>query len=530
MQQHSSRTSSLYRSSGRLLLLALLALAIAAAVLLLARPRAEETLSAGSEEAGGDTPRRPSTYRNRAILRSPAPPRPHEEPEGPRIVGEIYDTDGNTLAGATVMATTFEVAGNIPSTARAVKSDERGRFELNLPDGTYQLKADLAGYGPTNAVAHSGDTVSLVLSRSGVITGRVVDESRGPVRRFTIDVLSAVPDDVPAPPPMYSQTFDSPDGTFRIDRIPPWDVILKATAEEHAPAFSEMLSVEHGQTSTVELALSRGCVLSGRVEDAQGTPLPGVFVDAESRLGAGSLSEQALRSSADVQQTQTGDDGTFRLEYVPTGDVQVRAYDGSHAVTMVASNISDCGKVEPVKVVMSPGGSIHGVARREDGSPIPHAKITLLERSVGFVNVVADEVGRYHIDDLPAGRVRVELRDGSRATMVSVNVKEGRAVERDISLFGEGTGELRGRVTAGDKPLAGIRLLVATNRGRKQGFERHTPVTDKDGNFGVPSLAAGAYVVTVMTTSVGQGTQVEEGAVTTVNLDVTPRPAAEDTN
>ncbi|WP_437941782.1 MSCRAMM family protein [Sorangium sp. So ce341] len=527
MQQHSSRTSYLHRF--RLLLLALLALAIAAAVLLLDRPRAEETRSAGSEEGGGETGRRPSSYRNRGILRAPAPSRARE-PEGPRIVGEVYDTDGNTLAGATVVAATFEVAGNIPSTASAVKSDESGRFELSLPDGTYQLKADIAGYGPTTAVAHSGDTVSLVLSRSGVITGRVVDERKEPVRRFTIDVLSAAPDDVPAPPPMTSRTFDSPDGTFVIEQIPPWSVILKATAEERAPAFSDALSVEAGDTASVELALSRGCALSGRVEDAQGTPLPGVFVDAESRVATGSLSEMAMKSSADVQQTQTGDDGTFRLEHVPTGDVQVRAYDGSHAVTALAVKISDCGKVEPVKVVMSPGGSIRGVARRDDGSPIPHAKLTLLSRSVGFVNVVADAEGRYRIDDLPAGSVRLELRDGSRATMVSVNVKEGKAVKRDISIFGAGTGEIHGRVTAGDKPLAGIRLLIATNRGRKQGFERHMPVTDKDGNFRVPSLAAGAYVVTAMATPAGRATQVEEGRVTTVNLDVTPRPEPEDTN
>ncbi|WP_437819882.1 MSCRAMM family protein [Sorangium sp. So ce1078] len=527
MHQHSSRTRYLHRF--RLLLLALLALAMAAAVLLLARPRAEESPAASREAAPGETRKGASTYRNRAILRAPAPSRPRE-PEGPRIVGEVYDTDGNTLAGATVIATTFEVAGNIPSTARAVKSDERGRFELSLPDGTYQLNADLAGYGPTNAVAHSGDTVSLVLSRSGVVTGRVVDEHKEPVRRFTIDVLSAAPEDVPAAPPMISRTFDSPDGTFRIDQLPPWSVILKATAEERAPAFSDGISVEAGETSSVELALSRGCALAGRVEDPQGTPLPGVFVDAESRLGLGSLSEMAMKSSADVQQTETGDDGTFRLDHVPTGDIQVRAYDGSHAVTTVALNISDCGKAEPVKVVMSPGGSLRGVARREDGSPIPHAKLTLLSRSVGFVNVMADAEGRFQIDDLPAERMRLELREGSRAAMVSVNLEEAKVVNRDISLFGEGTGEIRGRVTAGGKPLAGVRLLIATNHGRKRGFERHTPVTDKDGNFRVPSLAAGAYVVTALATPVGQGAHVEEGAVATVNLDVTPKRASDDTN
>ncbi|WP_437737559.1 MSCRAMM family protein [Sorangium sp. So ce1335] len=526
MQQHSSPTSILHRYFARLLLLVLLA--SAAAVLLLARPGAEGTLSA-SIEAEGETPKKASTYRNRAVLRPAAPPGPRD-PERPRIVGGVYDTDGNALAGATVIATTFEIAGNIPSAAGSVKSDERGRFELSLPDGTYQLKADLAGYGPTNAVAHGGDTVSLVLSRSGVITGRVLDERRAPVRRFTIDVLSDIPDDVPAPPPMYSSTFDSPDGSFRIDQIPLWDVILKVTAEEHAPTFSDSLYVEAGDTATVELSLSRGCPLSGRVEDQEGTPLPGVFVDAEARLGTSSLSELAMKSSADVQQTQTGEDGTFQLDHVPTGDVRVRAYDGSHAVTTLAMAISDCGKVEPVKVVMSPGGSISGVARREDGSPIPGAKLTLLARSIGFVSAMTDAEGRFHVDDLPDGMTRIELREGTRATMVSVNLKQGESVKRDISLFGAGTGELRGRVTAGDRPLAGIQLIIATNRGRARGFERHMPVTDQDGAFRVPSLAAGNYVISATGTAVGQAVSVDEGGVTAANLDVTPRPVSEDTN
>ncbi|WP_437665047.1 carboxypeptidase regulatory-like domain-containing protein [Sorangium sp. So ce1182] len=526
MQQHSSRTSYLHRFSGRLLLLVLLA--TAATALLLVRPRGEETLSASSE-AEGEPRRRTSTYRNRAILPPSAPSGPRE-PASPLTVGDVYDTDGNALAGATVIATTFEVAGNIPSTARSVKSDERGRFELSLPDGTYQLKADLAGYGPTNAVAHSGDTVSLVLSRSGVITGRVLDERKEPVRRFTIDVLSAVPDDVPAPPPMWSRTFDSPDGSFRIGQLPPWDVIIKATAEELAPAFSEALSVEAGDTAAVELSLSRGCLLSGRVEDQSGTPLPGVFVDAEARLGAGSLSELTMRSAADVQQTRTEDDGTFRLDHVPTGDVRVRAYDGSYAVTTLALAISDCGKLEPVKVVMSSGGSIRGVARRDDGTPISDARLTVLARSIGFVSVTTDAEGRFLVDDLPAGMTRIELREGSRATMVSVSLKEGETVNRDISLFGKGTGEVRGRVTAGNKPLAGIQLIIATNRGRQRGFERHTPVTDQDGTFRVPSVAAGDYVITATSAAVGRAIRVDEGSVATANLDVTPRPASEDTD
>lgn len=529
MQQHSSRTSYLHQFSGRLLLLVLLA--IAAAALLLARPRDEGTSSASSE-AEGEPRRRTSTYRNRAIVRPSAPSAPSgpREPASPLTVGDVYDTDGNALAGATVIATTFEIAGNIPSTARSAKSDERGRFELSLPEGTYQLKADLAGYGSTHAIAHSGGTVSLVLSRSGVITGRLLDARKAPVRHFTIDVLSAIPDDAPAPPPMWSRTFDSPDGSFRIDQLPPWDVIIKATAEEHAPAFSEALSVEPGDTVAVELSLSRGCLLSGRVEDQNATPLPGVFVDAEARLGTGSLSELTMKSAADVQQTRTEDDGTFRLDHVPTGDIRVRAYDGSHAVTTLAMTISGCGELEPVKVVMSPGGSISGVARRDDGTPIPGGRLTLLARAIGFVSATTDAEGRFHVDDLPAGMTRVELREGSRATMVSVNLKEGEAVNRDISLFGEGTGELRGRVTAGDKPLAGIQLMIASNRGRPRGFERHTPVTEQDGTFRVPSLAAGDYVVTATGAAVGRAVRVDDGSVATVNLDVTPRPASEDTD
>src|SRR6185437_13734829 len=121
-----------------------------------------------------------STYKNRAMIWQSAAKQ--QRAEQPKISGNVYSGDGMSLAGATILATTFDRAGNTPSTLGTVKSDEQGHFEIPLPDGTYQLNASLDGYGPTAATANAGDTVSLVLSKSGVLRGHVRDESGQPER------------------------------------------------------------------------------------------------------------------------------------------------------------------------------------------------------------------------------------------------------------------------------------------------------------------------------------------------------------
>ncbi len=461
------------------------------------------------------------SYRNRAVLpriREGAP-----DPVEPLAVrGNVYSGDGELLAGASVVATTFDMAGNMPSPVGSVRSDAEGRFAIPLPEGTYQLNATLPGYGPTAITAQAGDTVSMVLSRSGVLRGHVLDEHGRPIRRFTIDVLAVVPGDAPAPPPAWSKSFESPDGSYVADQIPAWPVMLRAVAEDRAPGFSKPISVHAGEARDVDLTVGEGCTLSGTVQDGRGNPLPRVLVNAEERTSAGSALDPTLQTST---QAQSDDDGRFTLEHVPPGTVLVRGYDGSFAVATVTVAATDCAALAPVKLTLSAGGGIAGVARRADGAPLAGARLSISDRSIGFVNVRSDGDGRFRFDAVPAGDVRIELEHRGQRTMTYVEVKDGETVTQDMTLFASGDGELRGHVTAGKRPIAGARLLVAANHGRQEGIALYFPVTGEDGSFRIPSLPEGNYLVSVMSTTSSRGLQVHAGATANVDLDagfVTP--------
>jgi hypothetical protein len=241
-----------------------------------------------------------------------------------------------------------------------------------------------------------------------------------------------------------------------------------------------------------------------------------VLVNAEARLTAGSATDPVLQTST---QAQSGDDGTFTLEHVPHGQVVVRGYDGDYAVTTVAVNISACEKLVPVKVVMGSGGVVTGVAHQADGKPLTGALVSITDRAVGFVDTQTDSAGRYRFESLPAGNLRIELvHEGQRAVR-GVQVTDGQTTTLDLALFGGGEGEIRGRVTAGNKPLAGARVLVAANHGDEDGLAMYFPVTGNDGTFRVPNITDGNYLVTVVASRASTGVQVHGTEPVTVNLD-----------
>ncbi|MFT3775218.1 MAG: carboxypeptidase-like regulatory domain-containing protein [Minicystis sp.] len=457
------------------------------------------------------------SYKNRSMV-TPPPDAPTAQADArPAIRGSVYDPDGNLIAGAKIVALTYDIAGNMASAAGTVSSGEDGNFEIPLNEGTYQLNVSGDGFGPTSVVAHTGDTVAVVLPTSGKINGKVVDEKGKPVRKFTVDVVSAVPGDAPAPPPLWSKSFDSKEGTFVVDQLPAWPVVVRASSPDFAPGFSPPIQLRPIDTHDLTITLTEGCTLEGKVLDKQGNPLPRVVVNAEERLTAGSVTDPVLQAS---MQSVSEDDGSFRLEHVPRGSVMVRGYDGDNAATSITVDAKDCSKIEPIKLVMSPGGSVEGTARTAEGKPIPGARLSIVERAVGVVNAVSDATGHFHFDDLPAGVFRIQLDHQGQSALKFVQVRENATTQIDVSLFGGGSGELKGKVVAGDKPLAGARLLVASNHGRNAGVAMYFPVTAADGSFRVPSLPAGAYLVSVMSTPAGTGVEIKKDETANLNIDV----------
>jgi len=474
----------------------------------------------GAATPASGAPQRP--YSNRSVSQKLWGAR-GAQAQSPVIKGVVYNASGNPLRDAAVTASTFEVAGNLASPAGTIKSDELGRFELPLREGTYQLSASLDGFGPAGATAHTGDTIALILPESGVITGRVLDEHRNPMSRFVIDVIVSAPGDMPAPPPVFSRRFTSLDGSFRVDQLPSRTVVVRAGAEGYAPAYSPDFNVAPGATVTADLTLARGCVLTGKVEDPSGAPAARVLVDAEARTGAGSVGELSVQTS---DQAESGEDGSFSLQNVPKGTVTVRAYSGDSAVTTALVEVSDCAQLKPLKLVMGVGASLSGVARDREGNPIAGARLTLMQRTMGFVSTASDAEGRFRFEKLSPGRTRFELSHDGLAIQRFVILEDGKENKMDMVLPAEGTGQLRGRVTAGGKPFAGAQLTVASNLGRGKGLGVFHPITGSDGTYQLDKIPQGPYVVSVVSTPVVSGAQVKSDQTATVDLDVTAQLTA----
>ncbi len=519
MQGPILRPESRRRWSGKWLLAILFALlAITVFLILYLRP----SKPAPAPEAQR-APTTRSGYRNRAVWR----PDPGGVTDGSQarqkssISGLVYDMEGLPIPGARVLATSYQLAGNIPTTAGSAESDALGRFKIDLIEGSYHLTGGKDGYGTSLIIANSGDEVSLILPRSGAVTGRVYDEQHRPVPHFAIDVITAAPDETAAPAPLWSKRFDSPDGSFLVPSLPAWPVSIRATATGYSPAFSRMVFVEPGKTQEIDLTLAVGCSLTGTVVDEKGAAAPYVFLDAEARLGAGAASEVSMEAA---KQTQSDESGRFKLDNVPTGPVMIRAYDGSHAVTTATLEVGDCAKLEPIKLTMTLGGRITGIVNGGDGKPLPFARLVLSHRSVGFVNTLSDAEGRFRFEQIPEAVVRIEAQHRGQHTVVFSTVKEGSQVEQNISLFAKGTGQLRGRISAAGRPLPGAQLLVASNHGMEEGVDIYYPLTGKDGTYQLEGLPEGTYLVSVSSTTRSTGVNVKGGEVTTQDLDIADQP------
>lgn len=277
---------------------------------------------------------------------------------------------------------------------RGVFSDSAGRFEFGgVPLGPLSIKAE-DGMGLRRTVSATLETpgesidVPIVLSATppavGQVDGLVLEAEGAPHAGATVAVSTQSG--------IVAVVETDAQGAFSAPDVPAGSVnVVAITVDGQRSGRRLGVTVSSGVTSFATVILPGTTSVSGRVEYANGDPVP------DARVAGGEVRVDA------------NDDGLFTLTGVPTGRRLIAAgieRDEQRDIefTRVGSTTIDvvAGAANFARIVLPEIGRLTGVVRDASGAPQSEVRVALPQGS-GFLWTQADATGRYTFDGLGLG-------------------------------------------------------------------------------------------------------------------------------
>ncbi len=442
-----------------------------------------------------------------------------------RVTG---DADEGAVAGARV---TLAESGISPFPIEAT-TDKEGRARLGpIARGAASLAVRAEGYvARALAVPEPlAGEVPIVLSRAGVVEGRVTDARGFPVDGATIEVVGTafdgqpIDDDprrarftdaefasaLPGPRPLVAsgelgvmpgpvppipaagvaiaglrppvEPVDEPwvtrsDGTYRASPASPGRVRLLVHHPQYVDAVSDAVSLAPGGTAKLDVVMRAGGTLEGRVLDASGRPIAGARVVLAATRGP--LERMA----------RTASDGTFGFAAVPGDVVLLVSPDDDGAPVEIRAQVSvpEGGKRTITLQLPATRDPLPVTVRDDRGYPVAAAQITATSldpasalRETVFTNAQGDAT-------LPRAKgleLRAEITaPGHAPTTLHADAA---ATSLDVTLAPGETATGLVRSTRGDA-IADAEVVLYTDLGARR------TRTAGDGTFTIVDLAAGS--------------------------------------
>lgn len=427
---------------------------------------------------------------------------------GFRIRGRVVDEQGIGVGGATV-CTFF-------TQREPVESAADGRFEI--------LHADAAR-----------DRHSLFARKPGFVEAKVTVDGRQPEPEYVLELVrgSRVRGSVRGPdgrvvagarlflgfsPNAYDRldAVSERDGTFEFASVGAGTHVLWTRRDGFAPDTRTIEVPDDGTAIRVDVDLGTPHFVAGIVVDEQGRPVAGVRLSALQRAPAAYGMRGGRTEYLDVR-ARTGPDGTFRLDGLPAGVVDVEAF-ASDILRLTQSDVSV--DRDDLRIVVQRAARIAGrVVDAETGAPVRDFRVHLFRPQIaagestitGYSVTWLREGHRFQGEDGAFTTKGEQLADGSIAGVVVTaagyaQARNERVVASvdpdpdDCIVRLERGGAMRGVVCreADGAPVPNARILFFASE-QPERHERHDPefgamiraTSAADGSFALDDLPDG---------------------------------------
>ncbi|HQN06023.1 MAG TPA: carboxypeptidase-like regulatory domain-containing protein [Thermoanaerobaculia bacterium] len=435
---------------------------------------------------------------------------------GHSLSGIVRKKDGRPAAKALV-----RWEGN-DAESRWVETGEDGSFRLaDLPKRRGTVVADGGEHGfaeAGGATPGSAEPLVLSLAPPAILEGRTLDASTlKPVPRVRLEVATD------------SGRFTARtghDGRYRVRGLRPGSATVRAEEPRHVPWTRHSVPIEKGASRTLDVLLTRGATLSGRVVDEDGRPVAGAGVSllssSESSLDA------AVRLRGEASRLRTRPDGSFTATRLPPGENQRLSVQHPEFERGTVGGISLVagGTRSGVVVTIRRGVVLTGRVSDPDGNPIAGAEVSagrsfsVRSSSGGSLTRVRVEMmeaprtarsggdGAFELRGLAPGGVSVTVKAPGRATETVDPVLLERGARPDpVEIVLEPGATISGRIVRRTGEGASGYFVLAQNPRKPSGGRGSTSATpEADGTFRIEGLRAGeTYDLQLFGTSAGFG-------------------------
>jgi protocatechuate 3,4-dioxygenase beta subunit len=425
------------------------------------------------------------------------------------VTGVVLDRERRPAANARIVATT----GTGQDGRNTIGySDEQGRFRIErLPPGALSLAVTHeAGIGELDAgmlAAGALQQVEIVLAAGSSVAGTVRLEDGRPAPGAQVfalaEMLGRFMGRWPQP---VSATRAGPDGRYRIDGVPPGEVLLRALSVGDDPLTGMgnrrlrrdlvplVLRSAERREGVDLIVLRSDLVIRGRVLDTEGRPVAGAVSSAWPD-GAGSSGREAPVLSQE--------DGAFSIDGLAPGPYSIEV---SHADLSTARLEHVAAGASGVEVRLARPGALAGVVV---GAAGPATQYTIVARVVlgpsptehelrdswsraSFKAQVTQPDGTFTFPSVPPGTYEIDayLPDRRVATLAALTIAPGER-KTGVRLVAQSGVAIRGRVVdyRTGQPVVGARA-----EGRGTALGQLTATTDGAGMFLLEGLPAGRMV------------------------------------